>query len=283
MINHNKSSLRRLWAPSGEPLLKVGRWHHMSQTPPVPDRFHNVLAQWHAAAIRCDPERLFGTARSVGIIVPHPDDETLGCGGLIAAAVACGIVVTVSVLTDGSASHPGSAAWPPVRLARTRRREVRAAVARLSNGTALLRFGNVADGRLADSNARALGIPQADLFVTCWRDDPHPDHRAAYEIACAVAARDNVRLLSFPLWVLTTDLPPPALTVLCLDVRAQLARKQAALAEHRSQLGQLITDVAGFALDADLIGLFVRADELFAEQFPRLEPDPRIFVAPAEQ
>src|SRR5690554_4503385 len=42
---------------------------------------------------------------------PHPDDETLGCGGLIARCAQLNIPVTVLAMTNGEASHPGDANW----------------------------------------------------------------------------------------------------------------------------------------------------------------------------
>ncbi len=42
------------------------------------------------------------------ILAPHPDDESLGCGGLIAACVAAGRSPLVVILTDGAGSHPNS-------------------------------------------------------------------------------------------------------------------------------------------------------------------------------
>ena len=219
------------------------------------------LSNWHAAARSVPIADLFGTARSLGVIIPHPDDETLGCGGLIAAANARGIAVTVTVLTDGAASHPGARAWPPVRLARRRRRELGAAMAVL--GGAALVFGTAPDGGLAEHSVDPALVPCADLFVTCWQGDPHVDHRAAYAIAQAAARRWSAPLLAFPLWTLTTGDPLPALPLLRIDVSDFLARKQAALACHRSQLGVVVRDETGFVLDAGLQGLFVRADELF--------------------
>lgn len=272
MHHRNKSSAARCRSSVRNPAARPGVTAAMPDPAPaaaadaLPDG-HDALHAWRMAARPCTPGRLFGRARSLGVIVPHADDETLGCGGLIACAAARGIDVTVTVLTDGAASHPGSRQWPPARLAQQRRREARAAVARLSDGRARVQFGDAADGRLDDDPALAAAIPGAELYVSCWRGDPHPDHRAAYAIARRAAARGDVRLLSFPLWVLTTALAPPPV-VLRADVGGYLARKQAALAQHRSQLGQLVTDVAGFALDAALIALFVRADELFVEEWP---------------
>jgi LmbE family N-acetylglucosaminyl deacetylase len=79
------------------------------------------------------------------ILSPHPDDETLGCGGIIAAAADLGLRPRVAYLTDGSASHPGSAAWPRARLARIREREALGALA-------------------------VLGVPRADVLFLRWRD-----------------------------------------------------------------------------------------------------------------
>ncbi len=42
------------------------------------------------------------------VLSPHPDDESLGTGGLIAAACARGQRVDVVLVTDGAGSHPKS-------------------------------------------------------------------------------------------------------------------------------------------------------------------------------
>ena len=54
------------------------------------------------------------------VLAPHADDESLGCGGLLAQAVAAGLQPGVLVLTDGAGSHPGSTRYPPARSSRTR-------------------------------------------------------------------------------------------------------------------------------------------------------------------
>lgn len=51
--------------------------------------------------------------KAVTVLAPHPDDESLGCGGALAAAVESGQDVTVVALTDGSGSHPKSKEFPP--------------------------------------------------------------------------------------------------------------------------------------------------------------------------
>jgi LmbE family N-acetylglucosaminyl deacetylase len=63
------------------------------------------------------------------ILAPHPDDESLGCGGLIAAACEAGQPPIVVILTDGAGSHPHSRRFPPDILRATREAETLAALA----------------------------------------------------------------------------------------------------------------------------------------------------------
>ena len=74
------------------------------------------------------------------VLAPHPDDETIGAGGLIQAAVESGVPVRVAILTDGGSSKDafadlrgplGTSAREAVRLSAARRREALAAAAEL--------------------------------------------------------------------------------------------------------------------------------------------------------
>src|SRR3978361_422658 len=65
------------------------------------------------------------------ILAPHPDDESLGCGGLIAGCCQPGRAPVVACLTDGGMSHPGSQTYHRERLVHLREAEMRAATSRL--------------------------------------------------------------------------------------------------------------------------------------------------------
>lgn len=58
------------------------------------------------------PDALELTATSLVVISPHPDDDVLGCGALI-ARMAPRVPVRVVYVTDGAASHR-SISYPPL-------------------------------------------------------------------------------------------------------------------------------------------------------------------------
>ena len=66
--------------------------------------------------------------RGLVVVAPHPDDESLGCGGLIVQALADGRAVRVVIVSDGCGSHPNSKAYPHERLRALRESETVAAL-----------------------------------------------------------------------------------------------------------------------------------------------------------
>ncbi len=242
--------------------------HNVSDA--LPFQSYPALVRWRQCARPTTAAALLKGVSRLLVLVPHADDETLGCGGLIAAASDANIEVLVVVLTDGAGSHPGSRSWPPRRLSDQRSRELRRAVSILTSGHGRSRCLGLPDGGLGDAEPDLDWLPPADLIVTTWRDDPHPDHQAAFRIGETAARRNGARLLAFPLWVLTTDQSPPIdFPIYAIDIWPQLSRKRRALEAHTSQLGMLVRDDPhGFVLDNNLRALFVRNDEAFVDATP---------------
>src|ERR1700733_13799140 len=67
-----------------------------------------------------DPAILVPPGARAVIVAPHPDDEILGTGGLLAQLSDLGRKVLIIAVTDGTASHPDSPQWPAARLAAIR-------------------------------------------------------------------------------------------------------------------------------------------------------------------
>lgn len=181
--------------------------------------------------------------RRAVVIAPHPDDETLAVGGLMAVLLAAGAEVVVVAATDGEASHPASTALSPERLREVRTAETTAALAALGR-VEQVRFG-LPDGglaaheaTLADALARRLGPD--DWCVAPYDADAHPDHDAGGRAAQTACDRTGARLLSYPLWAWhwatpgDTRLPWHRARRLPLPADA-LRRKQRALACYPSQ------------------------------------------------
>jgi LmbE family N-acetylglucosaminyl deacetylase len=214
------------------------------------------------------------------VVAPHPDDDVLGCGGTLAAAAAIGLDITVVYVTDGSASHVGSAAYPPHRLRDLREREAKAALAVLGVA-ATPRFLRVPDGMVAGLRAdeaaavvaalgEAIGRGGRTLVLGPWIRDHHADHLAvAALVRRACELHPAATLLEYAVWLeergSESDRPGQQEGGrLVLDVRRYAGRRSAALAEHRSQLGTLITDAEqAFALPPGLIALAARPNERF--------------------
>jgi LmbE family N-acetylglucosaminyl deacetylase len=189
-------------------------------------------------------------AKHILVIAPHPDDETFGCGGLIATAATAGASVTVVTATDGAASHPGHP-----DLADTRRREQRAAAEALGCARPPTWLG-LPDGALAEhedelGDAIATMATEVDLIVAPWPGDGHPDHEAAGRAALRSAAATGVRAIAYPVWVWRwggpADLAGEPWRRLDLGPRAHRAKKTA-MKQYPSQttdlLGETIVDEA---------------------------------------
>jgi LmbE family N-acetylglucosaminyl deacetylase len=191
------------------------------------------------------------------VVAPHPDDESLACGALIADACRQAIRGKVVIVSDGAGSHPNSKAYPPDRLRSLREAEARQAGAELGLRPEEMLFLGLPDRfvpREGEEAERAIGviadcvrkIGAGSLFVS-WRHDPHCDHEASYQIAREVQRRvGGVRLFEYVVWGHTL---PPSTEVdpirsgfrISVDHDAH-EMKRRAIAAHRSQTTALIDD-----------------------------------------
>ena len=139
------------------------------------------------------------------IIAPHPDDETLGAGGLIAAARLRGISVRVVAVTDGENAYPENDASQIDALRATRIQEQTSALARLGvSSDDIIRFG-LPDSALQTCQEelvhKLLSLVTVDTHVLApWQFDFHPDHRACGIAAEEVAQLKNARFTSYFFW-----------------------------------------------------------------------------------
>jgi LmbE family N-acetylglucosaminyl deacetylase len=215
------------------------------------------------------------------VVAPHPDDESLACGGLIASAFRQGLRGTVVIVSDGVGSHPNSKAYPPDRLESLREEEAKRAGAELGLKPADMLFLGLPDrfvpfeGEEAERAISVIAdcvreIGAGSLFVS-WRYDPHCDHEASYRIAREAQQRvGELRLFEYVVW--GHALPPsteidPVLSGFRIGLDAEaLERKRRAIAAHRSQTSDLIDDDPdGFRFTKEGLARFDVPYEFFFE------------------
>ncbi|MDQ2822555.1 MAG: PIG-L family deacetylase [Pseudomonadota bacterium] len=206
---------------------------------------------WRAdAALMAVPEtdcaQLVGAATRVVIVAPHPDDEILACGGLLQQLAARAMPVLIVAVTDGEASHPGSATWTRARLQTVRPDETMAALALLGLADVPVLRLALPDGGVAlreTELARMLAniMTGADLVLTTWRHDGHPDHEATARACATAAGACGAKLIEAPIWGWHWSRPEDATMPFAHARRLmltgpELQRKRAALACFESQL-----------------------------------------------
>jgi LmbE family N-acetylglucosaminyl deacetylase len=186
------------------------------------------------------------------VVAPHPDDEVLGPGGLLARVGAAEVLA----VTDGEASHPGSAVLDRETLRGIRPLETERALRLLGlPGTTVHRLGQP-DGGIDEAALRvalrALLRPGRWCLAT-WRGDGHPDHEAVGRAAAAACADTGARLLEYPVWAwhwadpADPRLPWRRAHRVTLPARVRAA-KNTAMGAYRSQIAALGPSPADAAL-----------------------------------
>ena len=234
-----------------------------------------------AAVPLLPPDAVCSWGKTV-VIAPHPDDESLGCGGAITLLSRFGLPVSVLFISDGTKSHPTSKKYPAARLRDLRESEAQEALMRL--GTTDAAFLRLPDGAVpSDRDPEFAGAVQGCLayledckpqtILLPWRRDPHPDHRATSRVlqAALTGYAGSPRLLEYPVWAweraAPEDLPQPhEAAAFRLDIRMAAAVKRSAVAAHVSQVTHLIDDDPhGFWLSPEVLAHFERPWEVYLE------------------
>ncbi len=234
-----------------------------------------------AAPVPATLPELLGAGPAL-VLSPHPDDESLACGGLLAAAFA-GPGAHVICLTDGAAPQAGAPGWPPEARAALRRRELEGALETLGGGPQDLTWLGLPDARsdrvanLGPAVASVIEVARVtgarSLFAPC-ETDANGDHEVAAAIAGAAARMAGLRLWSYPVW---SRWHAPgfraqlgALREVHFDPAPWRETKRAAIARHRSQLGEGIAEAGDACLLApSVVERFAAGPEIFFEREPR--------------
>lgn len=166
------------------------------------------------------------------IAAPHPDDETIGCGGILALY---GPQCDVLLLTDGRLGKPEGSDYSEEKTAAVRQAEFETVMDYFHVRSH--RELRVPDNTLS---ANAVAVSEMDLreydyiFVPN-RNERHPDHKAAYEILKKLHKEQNAKgaLVEYEVW------SPLIAANRFLDISEVMDSKIAGLVKYESQIASI--------------------------------------------
>jgi len=215
------------------------------------------------------------------VVAPHPDDEVLGAGGMIAMKRVCNTHISIVILSDGADSHSTCCRIGRETVATMRKRQATDAMAELGVSDCDLRWCSLADQRIPNPGSVAYSRALRELCAIlqdAWPEEvycPHrldcwPDHEAAARLTVAAVRtlRLQCRLHYYLIWA-NYKLPLRACFDLGwsrawrLDIRSVRNKKLAAVDRYfRSEVAPCGQPYAG-RLPRQLISAATRAYELF--------------------
>ena len=191
---------------------------------------YNAPVLIEAEAIPYEPALLRG--ERLLVLAPHPDDEVIGCGGVVAQHLRERRAVRVVVATDGA--QGGAAA--------IREQESRRALALLGDTAEVefLRFPDRAFGHDAAPRLRdELLSFRPDLILAPSPIEIHPDHLALARVFCELMQRDESLFVGLHATrVAFYEVGQPLRPNAIVDITDVADAKYAAIAAHETQLAQ---------------------------------------------
>ena len=222
--------------------------------------------------------------KRVLIFAPHPDDETLGCGGTIARKVNRGEDVEVFFMTDGRnalSTMFGIFSNPsPAEFIEIRRNEALRATGVLGLTEDNLVFLEAEDGCLAKESVyvqerikELIAKKSYSEFYFPSDADSHPDHRVTNSIArnlihelgggCKsytyIIHYDRIMALRMFIGLRVTH------NLIGSDISEFLHLKRKALDEYRSQISIMTDRQKSPVLDRHFLAKFLTNTEIFSE------------------
>jgi LmbE family N-acetylglucosaminyl deacetylase len=178
------------------------------------------------------------------VISPHPDDESIGCGGALRKHVEAGDAVRAVFLTSGEKGGHGRSEQ---ETARVREREAQAAADVLGIGER--EFFRLPDGAVRATRAAVLRLRESlvnwkpEVIYLPHAAEMHVDHRAAARLlkqALSGLSRYHPRVLMYEIWTPLQEIGE------IVDITPFVPVKRAAIRAHRSQCA--VMDFAAAAL-----------------------------------
>lgn len=207
--------------------------------------------------------------KKILVLSPHPDDEAIGCGGVISKHVAAGDRVHTIFLTSGERGGHG---MPPDQTRVTREAEARAAAEILGYGTP--EFWRVpngklrAAGRLVGQLAQTIREFSPDMVYVPHDKEQHPEHRAAARLVrkCMQegAFPKTPIVLMYEVWTPLQKMDH------IVDITPYITIKKKAIQAHQCQCAVMAFDEAIIGLNRYRGEMFSWPEGDYAEVFEKM-------------
>jgi LmbE family N-acetylglucosaminyl deacetylase len=241
--------------------------------------------------------------RSTLVFAPHPDDEVLGCGGLIHQKKKAGADLKIVFMTDGARSH--AHLMPESQMKSIREAEGRSAAQVLGLDASDVIYLAFRDQTLSAHQQQALKRVRDillhenpdDIFIP-YRHERPADHRATYDVVLEAIKQTGYtgRIYAYPIWfwyhwpwvpvsvqgvrnrlrMLRNTLVGCAGLRVLKDFKSGvyiggvLDQKQDALAQHQSQMEPLLPNTDWSTLGGVAEGAFLSCFFQEAEVFQQI-------------
>ena len=206
---------------------------------PLFEHFWATLFLLARVLYRPSPRNVSFTGRDrVMVIAPHPDDETLGCGGTLIKHAAAGDEVEVLIVTDGGASKARGLSRP--EMVRLRAAEAQRAVTTLQPAIRLtlggLREGEWSGHALNSVLSTCLQQLRPTIIYAPSCVDFHPEHLAIARCLAKImrANRQITEGLKIRVYELQVPLSLPLINR-SVRIGQEHSKKMAALSEYWTQ------------------------------------------------
>lgn len=166
-------------------------------------RLKNAVKElfWRIRKFRCRRCPGLDLSGTFLILAPHPDDEALGCGGLIARLCANGNPPHVVIMTGGGGSLRGHSAMPESEVVEARRKLTLASAHELGLPKENIHFLDFIDGHISDRPEKEMerfreliARLQPSVILVPHRGEGWPDHTATREIALSGIENGEFRI-----------------------------------------------------------------------------------------
>ena len=174
------------------------------------------------------------TGKRVLVFAPHPDDETLACGGSLCLHATAGDDIQVVVLTNGAAGDSEGQAKRDAYIALRAEETIKACEILGITKVVFLNFEDRALSGAPHALFRIISIIdqfQPELIYAPSAVDFHPDHRAAHFLICS-AVKSSHHDFDIAFFEVNQLLNPNCI----VDITKVSDRKYAAVDVYHSQL-----------------------------------------------